>query len=376
MSLRMPGSSSSAESGPTRPPLAFDGASETSATSVGERLAGPRARLQRPRPSPSRPRRRPTFTPLPSARHGDQQLAQRDATAAVVNSFLCVVVVGLRLVSRRCPILPATSTCCTWLMIICFSRFLRRPVDGDAFLLERGVELLVGLELVLLADVLEHALELLVGHLVAELLAALEQQHLVDGVHQEVGRDFRDGLLQLLVGHLLRALAQRRDLARLELGLGDDLAVHLDQDLLEDLDRAGRGRGRCGRGRAAEPGRTRRRRPAARRAAAAGPAAPAARAASAGPAAGGAPAPRAARRRTRRRRTAKAVVRMAIPLFYVSLDACRPPPEPCVIWGQIRSDPAPDWVRPGLTVSGAGLRGGRRRVRRGRRRRGGFPWAV
>ena len=34
---------------------------------------------------------------------------------------------------------------------------------------------------------------------------------------------------------LLAALAQRRDLPRLEVGLGEDLAVHLDQDLLDDL---------------------------------------------------------------------------------------------------------------------------------------------
>ena len=31
------------------------------------------------------------------------------------------------------------------------------------------------------------------------------------------------------------ALAQRRDLPRFEIGLGDDVAVHLDQNLLEDV---------------------------------------------------------------------------------------------------------------------------------------------
>ena len=138
---------------------------------------------------------------------------------------------------------------------------LAQLLDGDAFLLEGGVELLVGFELVLLADVLEHALELLVGDLVAELLAALEQQQFVDGVHQDVGRDRRNRLLQLLVGHLLRALAKRRDLAVLELGLGDDLAVHLDQDLLDDLDLAA-DRGRGGRGGAWAAGGWRRAEPA------------------------------------------------------------------------------------------------------------------
>ena len=34
---------------------------------------------------------------------------------------------------------------------------------------------------------------------------------------------------------LLALLAQRRDLPRLEIGLGEDLAVHLDQHLLDDL---------------------------------------------------------------------------------------------------------------------------------------------
>ena len=76
---------------------------------------------------------------------------------------------------------------------------------------------------------------------VAELLAALHEQQLVDGVDHDLRRDLVERLPQLRVGRialqidLLARLPQRRDLALLELGLGEDLAVHLHEDLLDDL---------------------------------------------------------------------------------------------------------------------------------------------
>ena len=65
-----------------------------------------------------------------------------------------------------------------------------------AFLLQRRLELLLGLDLVFLADVLEDALELLVAHRVAELLAALDEQQLVDGVDDHRRRDLGQQLGQ------------------------------------------------------------------------------------------------------------------------------------------------------------------------------------
>jgi hypothetical protein len=107
--------------------------------------------------------------------------------------------------------------------------------------LQRRLELLLGLDLVFLLDVLDDALELIVADAVAELLAALQQQHLVDDVDDQLRRDLVERLAKLGVGRralqvdLLPLLAQDADLTLLELALREDLAVHLDEDLLEDF---------------------------------------------------------------------------------------------------------------------------------------------
>ena len=78
--------------------------------------------------------------------------------------------------------------------------------------------------------------------LVALLLAELQQQQLVDRLDEDPRRDLGEHLLQLLVvlqrlgvDVLVHPLAERGDLPGLELGLGDDVAVHLHQHLLDDL---------------------------------------------------------------------------------------------------------------------------------------------
>ena len=120
------------------------------------------------------------------------------------------------------------------------------------FLLESGLELFVRFELVFLLDVVEDGLELLVAELVAELLASLHDEHLIDGVDHDLRRDFVERLAELLVAlvafqiDLLAALPQRRNLQLLEVGFREDLAVHLHQNLLDDLgprdaDRQGNG---------------------------------------------------------------------------------------------------------------------------------------
>jgi hypothetical protein len=112
---------------------------------------------------------------------------------------------------------------------------------ADAFLLERRLELLVVLELVLLADPLDDALELFVGHAVAALLALLHDQDLVDGVDDDLRGHLVEGLLQLGVVLEVERTgvpvlgAQRLDLALFDLALGQDVAVDLHDDLLEDL---------------------------------------------------------------------------------------------------------------------------------------------
>ena len=89
--------------------------------------------------------------------------------------------------------------------------------------LERRLELLVGLDLVFLPDVVDDALELLVAQLVAELLAALHDEHLVDRVDHDLRRDLVERLAQLRVVRvalqidLLPLLAQRGDLPLLEI---------------------------------------------------------------------------------------------------------------------------------------------------------------
>ena len=89
-------------------------------------------------------------------------------------------------------------------------------------------------------------LNCVVAELVAELFAALDEQHLVDRVDHDLRRDLVERLAQLdVVGialqvDLLALLAQRGDLALLEIGLGEDLAVHLHENLLDDF-AAGRG---------------------------------------------------------------------------------------------------------------------------------------
>ena len=111
--------------------------------------------------------------------------------------------------------------------------------DRHAFLLQRGLELLVVLEALVLPHRRQPAVELIVAETQPLLAAELHDEQLVDGVDQQLRRDFGDRLLQLLVvlqdfGTDL-AFAERANLPLLELGLGDDVAVHLDQYLLDDL---------------------------------------------------------------------------------------------------------------------------------------------
>ena len=74
-----------------------------------------------------------------------------------------------------------------------------------------------------------------------ELFAALRQQHFVDDVDHDLRRDLVEGLPELFVlGIVLRIdllalLAQHGNLALLEIALGEDVAVHLDENLFEDL---------------------------------------------------------------------------------------------------------------------------------------------
>ena len=107
--------------------------------------------------------------------------------------------------------------------------------------LERGLELLFALDLVFLPDVLDDALELLVAQLIAELLAALDDHHLVDRIHHDLRRDLVEHFPQLCVRGIalqierLALLPERGDLTLLEVALGEDFAVHLDEDLLDDV---------------------------------------------------------------------------------------------------------------------------------------------
>ena len=111
--------------------------------------------------------------------------------------------------------------------------------DRHPFLLQRCFELLVVFEALILPHRREPAIELLVAQAQAFLAAELNDEQLVDGVHQQLRRDVGERLLQLLVVledvRIEVALAERRDLFLFELALRDDVAVHLDEHLLDDL---------------------------------------------------------------------------------------------------------------------------------------------
>ena len=108
------------------------------------------------------------------------------------------------------------------------------------------MELLFRLHLVLSFDVAEHFLELLFAQRVAELLPALDNDHLIDRVHHDLWGDVVERLAQLHVVRvafqidLLALLAQRGDLALFEIALGEDFAVHLHEDLFDDFTADGR----------------------------------------------------------------------------------------------------------------------------------------
>ena len=107
---------------------------------------------------------------------------------------------------------------------------------------QRGHELLVVQEVLFLAERRQPLLELLIGQLVAALLPELNEQELVDGFDDQSRRHLGEGFLQLLVvlqrigsDVLVQSCSQRRDLTLLQIGLGEDVAVHLHQHLLDDL---------------------------------------------------------------------------------------------------------------------------------------------
>src|SRR5262249_34603521 len=117
-------------------------------------------------------------------------------------------------------------------------------------------------DLVFLLDAVDRVLELIVAELVTELPAPLDNQHLVNDANDQLGSDFVKRLAKLSLAlvalqvKLLAPLTERGDLARLEIGLREDLPIHLDQYLLDDVGASNRRRhgaeqqetdGRCGR---------------------------------------------------------------------------------------------------------------------------------
>ena len=119
----------------------------------------------------------------------------------------------------------------------------RAPQLGErqAFLLQRLFERRVVFELVIGPNLLDDVGEPLVGDGQVQFLRALQEQQLVDRLQHDLRRDFVERLAQLRVvlqvrfGHLAVLLAERRDLTLFQVALGEDLAIHLDQDLLDDL---------------------------------------------------------------------------------------------------------------------------------------------
>ena len=225
--------------GPIRPPLAREGESETSAASFSKLSpAAARARIASAR----------AFGGLVGGdvhaprfgRRADEDLAQRDGGRR--REFRQVrVVIGARLVVGHRDLVHDFVLLDALPDHLAF-QVLPEIGHRQPFLFEGGLELFLGLELVLSSDVVEHALELRVAQGVAELLAALHDEHLVDRVHEDLRRDFVERLPELVVVRvalevdlLALQLAQPGDLALLEVRLREDLAVHLHENLLDDF---------------------------------------------------------------------------------------------------------------------------------------------
>ena len=121
---------------------------------------------------------------------------------------------------------------------------LPQLAEGEALALEGLLELLLARDLVVLLDAVDRLVDPLRGGLDPGVLRLLEEQDLVDRVLEDLG------VVLAQEGPDVRGVDARplgrRDLARLELGEGDDLAVHLGHDPLDDLGLApprGGGRG-------------------------------------------------------------------------------------------------------------------------------------
>ncbi len=115
-------------------------------------------------------------------------------------------------------------------------------VERQPFLFQRRLELRFVLELVLRANIVEHLLELRVAKRVAQLLPALDDEHLVHRFDQRNRRDLVERFPKLYVVWIVLEIdplplrfAQPRDLPVFEIGLREDLAIDLDEDLLDDF---------------------------------------------------------------------------------------------------------------------------------------------
>ena len=109
------------------------------------------------------------------------------------------------------------------------------------------MELLVVLDLVLFLEIVEDAGELFVAETIAKLLAALHEEHFVDDADHQLGRHLIEhlpqlGVVEVGVGRVepLPHLAERSNLPHLQVGLREQLAVHPDEDLLDDFGAAWR----------------------------------------------------------------------------------------------------------------------------------------
>ena len=107
------------------------------------------------------------------------------------------------------------------------------------FLFQCLLKLRLVLKVVRRLDVFENLSELLIAERKTRLAPSLDQQEFVYGRENQIGREFGDGLLQVRTRRRrirqFRALAEFSHLTGFEFRLCDDFAIHLDQDLLQDL---------------------------------------------------------------------------------------------------------------------------------------------
>ena len=238
---------SSSLMGPIRPALAREGDSERSAASFSK-LSPASARARIASALALAASSAATLMPSGSAGGADEDLAQRDRGRRRELRQMRVVIGARFLFGHRHLVHDLV-------LLDPLPDHLRSQIPAQIgqrqpSCLSAASKCFLVLELVLGPDVLEDGRELRVAEGVAELLAALHDEHLVHASTRMAGvisiehlSKLRVVRVALQIDLLTLHVAEPGDLPIFEVGFREDLAVHFDEDLLDDF--AAQRRGAC-----------------------------------------------------------------------------------------------------------------------------------